>query len=199
MYASLPTMDEPVLKKKKKAVPVLDEETGGVFDIIESVSVWHVFKYALIVFVACMGIHYAITLGHVGYTKYNVVQRYREAAADEMNQDCCKIFYTKDTQVSVSPSTALVTVPKTGDTAIRPEQVQRCQRILNEEKRQGKANRCEVSQEILGHWMPYQVVLEMWKHYFPFADVSFTQYMVGGGMTFIANLLGGYVIRKVAF
>lgn len=202
-------MDELKKKKNKRVfrdMEEVDEETG-VFEMIGNVSAWHLFKYVLLVAATCMFLHFVITVGHVAYSKYCDVKRYRQVAHDEMEQDCCKIFYSNkslfgDTATAVVdpvPSTAIAVVKPAPTVKVTPEKIQSCQRILAEEKRQGKTNRCEASQDIIGHWMPYQVLLEVWKYYFPFADVSFTQYVLGGGMTFIANLLGGYVIRKVAF
>jgi len=171
--------------------------------MINSVSMWYVAKCLMLVLFVCMCIHFTITIGHVTYGKYRDVERFRQVALDEMEQDCCKIFYSNKALFGVTPGpqpTALVAFGQaSSEPPPSPDKIQACQRILSEEKRQGKTNRCETSQDIIKHWMSYQVLLEVWKHYFPLADVSFSQYILGGGMTFVANLLGGYVIRKVAF
>lgn len=179
-------------KPKKVKKPVVDVEEGvddvDMLAAIGGLTPWSVLKWALLLAIACAMIHYFVTFGDVCYTQYRVVMRYRQVALDEMNQECCRIFYSNKALLDT-------TIPSTSN----DEQVQRCQRILAEEKNKRKITRCESSQDILDHWIPYQVVLEVWKYYFPFADMSFTQFFVNGGITLLANTLGGYVIKKAIF
>ena len=204
--------DKPSSIKKRKnpalaAGPVQDEEggaggamPGGIWEELSAVSVWTVAKYVMIIVSVCYSLHFVVTIGHVAYTQSKVVERYRQVAVDEMNQECCKIFYTNRVLFSVAPvgATEMVVVDE-AESREKREQVKRCQRILAEEKNKGGINRCERSQDILGHSPVYQVLLEVWKQYSLFGDVSLLQAVVNAFLSLCTNSMSFMFFRKMMF
>ncbi len=192
------TMEQQQIKKRKR--PVVDEEEGidaGALGGFNGVSVFSVLKYVLYMFAAVMFIHYSITIGHVVETQRQKVIRYRQAATDELAQPCCRIFYEKK---GIVPSTSsaggqlVVYVDEDAD----KDTVQRCQRILAEDKSKRGVNRCESALDILVHWFSYQVALETWHVYFPFADMAFGQYIVMHGMNVLTSAMSMFFLNKFA-
>ena len=196
--------------KKEKAVAaetmLRDEETGGMYEngfFLNHITVWQVAKYFIMIITACILTHCVITFGHVCYTQYKIVCRYRQVALDEMQQDCCRIFYTNRAAfIPESDSSRYALATHDVNTNIinnnnDNEKINQCHRILADDKvRRGGVNRCENAQDVINHVFSYQVVLEVWNYYFPFANMSFLQYFITGSVNAVSSSIGMYVIKK---
>ena len=140
-----------------------------------------VLRYIFLLVLICGAFSLFINFFHVAFTQYNHVDRFRQVAIAELAQDCCKITM-KDNLVS-----------------FEPKKVADCHRILQEEKKNKKANRCEAAEDVIKEFWFYQWILEIWFFYFPMARLSVMESVFNFAFSTIASGMGTYLVKKTVF
>jgi len=129
----------------------------------------------------CCAICVTMSVVHQGFIQYKDVLRMRDTAEAELRQKCCVISLTPDLADYSSSD------------------VTDCHRILQEDGKKNKRNRCEIAEDTLDQLIILQWIMEMLLHYFPFARMSLGDYI--GNLSFgtLGTLLANFLLKTLYF